>query len=107
GVRRIWGRLGAVALPGTALATPGTAVHYAGALPMGSPAPQGTNRWGELNAASGVYVVDGAALPTLPSKYSTLTIMANADRVGRYIAQTRSMAATDGAMSRAISLSIR
>ena len=45
----------------------------------------------ELHGAPGVYVVDGAAFPTLPSKYLTLTIMANADRIGRHLALTKSV----------------
>jgi hypothetical protein len=38
-------------------------------------------------AAPGLYVVDGAALTRLPAKAHTLTIMANADRIARKLAQ--------------------
>jgi choline dehydrogenase-like flavoprotein len=90
-LRRIWKRLGAWPLPGTSLGAPGTDVHYAGPFGMGQQAAYGTTRFGELHGAPGVYVVDGAAFPTLPSKYLTLTIMANADRVGRHLALTKSV----------------
>jgi hypothetical protein len=53
---------------------------------MGASEPHGTSRFGELNAAPDLYIVDGAALPTIPAKFTTLTIMANADRIGRYLA---------------------
>lgn len=85
-LRKIWWQLGALLLPGVALATPGTDVHYAGLFGMGRRMAFGSTEWGELNGAPGVYVVDGSILPTLPSKYLTLTIMANADRIGRHIA---------------------
>ena len=83
----IWRRLGAVALPGAALATAGTDAHLGGVFPMGAAAPHGTSRFGELNAAPGLHLVDGSVLPTIPSKFTTLTIMANADRIGRHLAE--------------------
>jgi len=55
-------------------------------FPMGALEPHGTSQFGELNAAPGLYIVDGAVLPTIPAKFTTLTIMANADRVGRHLA---------------------
>jgi choline dehydrogenase-like flavoprotein len=39
-----------------------------------------------VNGAPGLFVVDGAALPALPARHCTLTIMANADRIGRALA---------------------
>jgi hypothetical protein len=39
----------------------------------------------ELKNQPGIYAVDGAALPVLPAKSHTLTIMANADRVAKEI----------------------
>jgi choline dehydrogenase-like flavoprotein len=83
---RIWRKLGAVVLPGTALATAGTDAHLGGVFPLGAAAPHGTSRFGELNTAPGLHIVDGAALPTIPSTFTTLTIMANADRIGRHLA---------------------
>jgi choline dehydrogenase-like flavoprotein len=85
-LKKIWRRLGARVLPGGSLATAGTDAHLGGLFPMGNPAPHGTSRFGELNAAPGLFVVDGAVLPSIPSKFTTLTIMANADRIGRHLA---------------------
>jgi choline dehydrogenase-like flavoprotein len=48
--------------------------------------PDGTSPLGELNGAPGIHVVDGAALPSLSAKYPTLTIMANAARIGHALA---------------------
>jgi choline dehydrogenase-like flavoprotein len=83
---KIWRRLGAFALPGAALATAGTDAHLGGVFPMGAAQPNGTSRFGELNAAPGLHLVDGSVLPGIPSKFTTLTIMANADRIGRELA---------------------
>jgi len=85
-LRKIWWQLGALMLPGASLATAGTDVHYAGVFAMGSKTMYGSTSWGELNSAAGLYIADGAALPTLPSKFPTLTIMANADRIGQHLA---------------------
>jgi len=79
---------GLYAVPGSLrIAPPGTDVHYAGSLPMGAEGPLGTGADGALNGEPGLYVVDGAALPVLPAKPLTLTIMANADRIGRRLAE--------------------
>jgi choline dehydrogenase-like flavoprotein len=86
-LRKTWWKMGGLMLPGASLAQPGTDVHFAGLFPMGADAPYGTSENGELVAAPGVFVVDGSVLPTLPSKYVTLTIMANADRIGRLVGQ--------------------
>lgn len=83
---RIWRKLGAFTLPGAALATAGTDAHLGGVFPLGAAAPHGTSRLGELNAAPGLHIVDGSVLPTIPSTFTTLTIMANADRIGRHLA---------------------
>jgi hypothetical protein len=85
---RIWSRLGAYALPGATLATPGTDAHLGGVFPMGAGDRHGTNAFGELNAGPALHVVDGSALPTIPSKPTTLTIMANADRIARHLVQS-------------------
>jgi choline dehydrogenase-like flavoprotein len=79
--RALW-RLGLVPVPGAAaLSMPGSDFHYAGTLPMGGPGPLATTEAGELMGARGLYIVDGAALPRLPAKSPTLTIMANAARI--------------------------
>jgi choline dehydrogenase-like flavoprotein len=77
-------RLGAYRLPGSfSIALPGADAHYAGTLPMGGGGPTGTDLSGALRGLPGLHVVDGAALPDLPARHCTLTIMANADRVAR------------------------
>jgi len=67
----------------------GSALHFAGTLPMSArPSRYQTDRDGLLAGASRVHVVDGACLPRLPAKNATLTIMANALRIGRRVAAT-------------------
>lgn len=88
-LKKIWRQLGAWTLPGTSLAAPGTDVHFGGPFAMGLELPHGTTRYGELRVAPGVFIADGAAFPSMPSKYPTLTIMANADRIGRHLAASR------------------
>jgi choline dehydrogenase-like flavoprotein len=81
-------RLGVWPVPGSlTVAPPGADGHYAGALPMGAPGPAGCDLLGELAGLPGVHVLDGAALPDLPARHCTLTIMANADRIARALAQ--------------------
>lgn len=82
-----WRRLGLLPLPLASLAKPGTDAHLAGTLPMGSQAGNGTDAFGELAGNAGLHVVDGSILPSLPSKHTTLTIMANADRIGRHLVE--------------------
>jgi choline dehydrogenase-like flavoprotein len=60
----------------------GSALHYAGTLPMkSSPGRYETNADGRLSGSRRVYVVDGGSLTRLPAKNLTLTIMANAKRI--------------------------
>jgi len=67
----------------------GSALHFAGTLPMSAqPLRYQTDRDGRLAGTSRVHVVDGACLPRLPAKNATLTIMANALRIGRRLATT-------------------
>jgi choline dehydrogenase-like flavoprotein len=84
-LRRLYRRLGAYMLPMSfTIGKPGGDIHYAGTLPMRvSPSLGETSSSGELQGLSGVYVIDGACLPMLSEKSHTLTIMANADRIGR------------------------
>jgi choline dehydrogenase-like flavoprotein len=84
---RHWRRSGAVPLARAQLALPGTDAHFAGTLPMGGAEANGTNTLGELKGLEGLHMVDGAVLPSLPSKHATLTIMANADRIGLALSQ--------------------
>ncbi|WP_063570455.1 MULTISPECIES: FAD-dependent monooxygenase [Luteibacter] len=81
-------RLGAWMLPGSFTpSAPGADIHYACSLPMLSdPGPGQCTAAGELFGAPGIFVADGASLSALSAKSHTLTIMANADRIGRGMA---------------------
>ena len=61
---------------------PGAVNHHVGTLPMGSE----TSSFGEVRDCPGLFVVDGSVFNRLPAKNHTFTVMANADRIGRYIA---------------------
>lgn len=79
-------RVGLLPKSFTAVA-PGGDIHYACTLPMRQrPVLGETDANGELAQFGGVHIVDGACLPTLTEKSHTLTIMANADRIGRSMA---------------------
>ena len=84
-LREIYLRMGSLLLPGSfTVGQPGGDIHYAGTLPMREfPLLGETSANGEVKGLDGVFVVDGACLPILPEKSHTLTIMANADRIGR------------------------
>lgn len=65
----------------------GASIHYAGTLPMTrEDRPLTTDIDGRLRGTTGVYVVDGSVLASLPAKGLTFTCMANARRVGMEIA---------------------
>ncbi len=87
-------KLGAVLMTTSfSVAGPGRDVHYAGTLPMRrNPEAFETNEDGELAGLRGLHIVDGAVLPNLPAKAHTLTIMANADRIGRSLVKAQLMA---------------
>jgi hypothetical protein len=73
----------------------GSDMHYAATVPMCvCPEPHQATCEGEVKGLPGVFVVDGAALPSLPAKAHTLTIMANADRIGG-IVESRLAASED------------
>jgi choline dehydrogenase-like flavoprotein len=80
-VRRAFRSLGAWCLIARPL-PPGAEAHYAGTLPMGS----ATSADGEVKGLPGLYVADGSVLPTLSAKSHTLTVMANATRIGTAVA---------------------
>jgi choline dehydrogenase-like flavoprotein len=84
-LRNIYWSMGAVLLPRSfTVGRPGGDIHYAGTLPMRKQPILGeTSELGEVLGLEGVYVVDGACLPVLSEKSHTLTIMANADRIGK------------------------
>ena len=88
-LRKAYWSMGSILIPGSFnIGRPGSDIHYAGTLPMRkSPALGETSQWGQVEGLDGVFVVDGACLPTLSEKSHTLTIMANADRIGRYLVE--------------------
>jgi choline dehydrogenase-like flavoprotein len=62
--------------------------HLVGSLPMNHrPGPLQTYPDGRLYGTHRVFVVDGAALPSLPAQNPTYTIMANAHRIGAEFAK--------------------
>jgi choline dehydrogenase-like flavoprotein len=61
---------------------PGSCYHFAGTVPMRrDPGHFETAPSGALFGAPGVFVLDAATFPALPSKNLTLTIMANSRRI--------------------------
>lgn len=65
---------------------PGSSIHYGGTFPMtASPGELQTSRDGLLSGTRAVYLADGSLLRSLPAKGLTLTLMANADRVGSVV----------------------
>lgn len=88
-IRAVMRRYRAFLLPGSFRLMPsGTDVHYAGTVPMrASPRPYEADPKGEIAGLPGVYIVDGAALISIPAKPPTLTIMANADRIASLLAE--------------------
>jgi choline dehydrogenase-like flavoprotein len=58
---------------------PGTAIHYAGTVPMGHGARR-CDAQGRSNLYANLYIADGAAFPSLPSKSITLSLAAHATR---------------------------
>jgi len=64
----------------------GASIHYGGTFPMSAQDGRLTVTPDcLLRGARGVYLADGSVLPRLPAKPLTLTLMANADRVGRIV----------------------
>ena len=66
----------------------GDAGHYAGGIPMNdneSSLKLSSNMFGCVNNSKRIYVADASTWNFLPSKPPTLTIMANADRIGCYV----------------------
>ena len=64
------------------MSPPGWGFHYAGCLPMRrQPRPYETHPDGRLWDSRRVRVIDGCALPSLPAKNHSLTLMANAARI--------------------------
>lgn len=87
-LRKTYWKMSAILMPMSfTVGKPGADIHYVGSLPMhSSPRLGQTNIFGEVAGLPGVHIVDGACLPLLTEKSHTLTIMANADRIGRSLA---------------------
>jgi choline dehydrogenase-like flavoprotein len=67
----------------------GSSVHYASTLPFGTAdKPLTTEPSGRLRGTSAVYIADGAAFRYLPAKGLTVTLMANANRVGQQVVRS-------------------
>lgn len=81
-------RLGIVPLK-IAQLNDGSTAHYASGIPYAvlGKYPLTTDADGKLQEASHVFVADAATWTYLPAKPSTLTIMANADRIGLQLAK--------------------
>ena len=63
--------------------TPGEDAHYGATTPMRrAPEIGEIDPQGEVAGLPGVFVADGGSLSALPPKPPTLTVMANADRIG-------------------------
>jgi choline dehydrogenase-like flavoprotein len=67
---------------GAVRSAPGAGIHYAGTVPMGK-GPKRCNAAGRSNLFSNLYIADGAAFPSLPSKSITMSLAAHATRVAR------------------------
>jgi choline dehydrogenase-like flavoprotein len=77
-------RLGCVTR-GVVRSEPGAGIHYAGTVPMGT-GPKRCDATGRSNLFSNLYIADGAAFPSLPSKPITMSLAAHATRVARLAA---------------------
>lgn len=88
-LEKIFWKMGALLLPQSFRpGIPGSDIHYSCTFPMKhKPTEMETNKFGELPGLKGLFLVDGSSLSSLPAKSHTLTIMANADRIGRQISQ--------------------
>ncbi|HUI08002.1 MAG TPA: hypothetical protein VL486_13470 [Verrucomicrobiae bacterium] len=76
-------------LPIRTVNTPdGSSIHYAGQFPATvADKPLSTTVNGRLRPTRTVYLADGSAFAYVPAKGLTLTLMANANRLGEHVAQ--------------------
>lgn len=75
----------------------GASIHYGGTIPMSEePRELTVEPSGLLRGTRAVYLADGSTFPYLPAKALTLTLMANADRVGAAVANEIRAAAGGG-----------
>jgi len=82
GVRRVQSALGKLGclVREPVRSPPGAALHYAGTVPMGRGFKRCDSK-GRSNLFANLYIADGAAFPSLPSKSLTLSLAAHATRV--------------------------
>ncbi len=85
-------KYGAYTIPGTLkISNLGSDGHFVGSIPMLKENYENkvlcSDQNGQIRGLDNVYVVDGSSLPILSPKHPTFTIMANADRIGRYISK--------------------
>jgi hypothetical protein len=88
-------RTGLVPLPFFARKPPGGSAHCGASLPIDGRSNPSTQRDGSLASRRNVYVADASSLPDIPAGSYTLTIMANAHRIGREV-RRRTCAASSG-----------
>lgn len=88
-ITRAFWRIGALAIPSSFSAlAPGEEVRHSGTFPMSrSPGPGQVDPSGELHGRPGLHIVDLSIFPSMSAKHHTLTMMANADRIGHDIAE--------------------
>jgi choline dehydrogenase-like flavoprotein len=67
---------------GVVRSPPGAGIHYSGTVPMGT-GPKRCDASGRSHLFSNLYIADGAAFPSLPSKSITMSLAAHATRVAR------------------------
>jgi hypothetical protein len=86
-LRFFFKKLGFYVVPGSfQISLPGSDVHYAATFPMSKKKDLGfTNFDGEVFGFENLHIIDGSILPYLSEKPHTLTIMANAYRIGNNI----------------------
>lgn len=89
-IRKGFFKAGALMLPSSfTIAKPGSDIHYASSIPMRrNPVRGESDPFGAVMGLQDVHIVDGACLTSLPAKPHTLTVMANADRIGRQLTLT-------------------
>ena len=85
--RRLWSERSSIrAIPLTAalrVGKPGRGFHTGGTFPMrGEPGPLETDALGRPRGFTRVHVVDASVFPNLPATTITLSVMANAHRIG-------------------------
>ena len=88
-ITRAFRTLGVFAIPGSfSPLGPGEEIRYAGTLPMrSSPGKGEVDVRGELHGFPGLHIADLSSFPSMSAKHHTLTLMANADRIGHLIVE--------------------